>query len=260
MMTMKETGQTTYCKTCRGGGKIWETRDVPGYGKADFVIPCPVCGGSNLAQIRRERSNIKSAFYHAFLHEFQWDIYMEDEKPVDLRKMKAFVQTFSDRFTDWQAEGKGFYIYSKTRGSGKTFLASCLCNDVMEKYQITAKFVSASELVTIAKGADKAAVDDYQRDPISIFQRCALLAIDDLGQASGEWLQDILFRILDARMNDHLPIIVTSNMPISELPFDDRIIDRLNKLCFTLHLPDYCVRQKEANGEKKAFLQKLGVM
>lgn len=260
-MTTKATGQITFCKTCRGGGKIWETKEVPDYGLADFVIPCPVCGGSSLAQMRRERSNIKSAFHHAFLYEFQWDIYLDEkQQPVDLTKMQNFVQTFVDRFPDWQEEGKGYYIYSKTRGSGKTFLASCLCNDVMEKFRITAKFVSASELVTIAKGADKTAVDDFQRDPVSIFQRCALLVVDDLGQSGGEWLQDIVFRILDARMNDRLPTIVTSNMSISELPFDDRIIDRLNKLCFTLHLPDYCVRQKEANGEKKAFLQKLGVM
>lgn len=260
MTIMNVTGQTI-CPLCRGGGKIWEERDVPGYGKADFVIPCPACNGANLAQIRRERANIKSAFYHAFLHEFRWDIYMDEkQQQVDLSKMQGFVQTFADNFKAWDEEGKGFYIYSKTRGSGKTFLASCLCNEVMERERITAKFVSASELVTIAKSADKTAVDDYQRDPISIFQRCKLLAIDDLGQTGGDWLQDILFRVLDARMNDRLCTIVTSNMPIAELPFDDRIIDRLNKMCFTLHLPDYCVRQKEANGEKKAFLQKLGVM
>ena len=115
-------------------------------------------------------------------------------------------------------------------------------------------------MVTAAKSADKTAVDEYQRDPISIFQKCAVLAIDDLGQAGGEWLQDILFRILDARMNDRLPTLVTSNIPIQDLPFDDRITDRLQKMCFTIHLPDYCVRQKEANEEKRDFLKKLGVM
>ena len=264
MTSTKAIGQTysgTTCKVCRGGGKIWETRDVPGYGLADFVIPCPVCGGSSLGQIRRERANIKSAFYHAFLHEFDWGVYLDDkQQPIDLSEMQTFVQTFVDNWAAWRDEGKGFYIWSRMRGSGKTFLTSCLCNEVMERERITAKFVSASELVTIAKSADKTAVDEYQRDPVSIFQRCALLAIDDLGQTQGEWLQDILFRIFDARMNDRLPTLVTSNVPISELPFDDRITDRLQKMCFTIKLPDCCVRSKEAFAEKKAFLQKLGVM
>ena len=257
---MKAIGQN-FCKICRGGGKIWETRDVPGYGLADFVIPCPVCGGGNIGQVRRERANIKSAFYHAFLREFDWSVYVDEKgQTVDLHEMQTFVQTFVDRWEDWQKEGKGFYIWSKMRGSGKTFLASCLCNDLMERYGITAKFTSASELVTIAKTADKTAFDEYQRDPISIFQKCALLAIDDLGQTSGEWLQDILFRILDARMNDRLPTLVTSNVAISDLPFDDRITDRLTRLRFSIRLPDCCIRSKEAVNEKKAFLQRLGVM
>ena len=259
MQTTSATGRII-CKMCRGGGKIWETRNVPGYGPADFAIPCPSCNG-NLPTLRRQRSNIKSAFYHAFLREFDWTIYMDDaRKPIDLSETQKFVQTFVDDWKAWQEEGKGFYIWSKMRGSGKTCLASCLCNDLMEKYSTVAKFISASELVTAAKSADKTAVDEYQRDPISIFQKCAVLAIDDLGQAGGEWLQDILFRILDARMNDRLPTLVTSNIPIQDLPFDDRITDRLQKMCFTIHLPDYCVRQKEANEEKRDFLRKLGVM
>ena len=248
------------CKLCRGGGKVWETRDVPGYGKADFVVPCPNCKG-NLTMIRKQRANIKSAFYHAFLSEFDWGLYLDDaRKPVDLSETRKFVETFVTEWQSWQEEGKGFFIWSKMRGSGKTYLASCLCNELMERYGITAKFVSASELVTIARNADKSAVDEYLRDPISIFQKCALLAVDDLGQAGGEWLQDILFRVLDARMNDRLPTLVTSNMPIQDLPFEDRILDRLQKICFTIHLPDYCVRQKEANEEKREFLRKLGVM
>ena len=115
----------------------------------------------------------------------------------------------------------------------------------------------SGQTVCVAGGGNSAL-----QEAILLAGKCAkVIMLQDLPEFTGEKkLQDILFRVLDARMNDRLPTLVTSNMPIQDLPFEDRILDRLQKICFTIHLPDYCVRQKEANEEKREFLRKLGVM
>ena len=67
------------------------------------------------------------------------------------------------------------------------------------------------------------------------------------------------FRIIDKRYQKRGAMIVTSNVPLPELYFDDRLVDRLNAMTVTVKIPEYCVRAREANTRKRAILQKLGI-
>lgn len=241
-------------------------REVYGEGvTAEYAEKCPSCNGGHVEQVQevKKRADIPAAYYDKDYTAFNWDIYRDDKgNPVNTSEQKKYVDSFVRDYETWEEDGVGFYIYSRTKGSGKTFLSSCLCNELMEKYAIRTKFVSASNLLNIAKGADEKALDKYDRDPIGLLCNCKLLVIDDIGQKNtgGEWLTDILFRILDERTQNKRMTILTSNVKISELSFDDRIIDRINKACMLLPLPEYCVRAKESNANKIALFKKLGLM
>ena len=54
--------------------------------------------------------------------------------------------------------------------------------------------------------------------------------------------------------------VITSNMPVEEIPFDERIKDRINKMCMPMRLPEICVRSKEARANKIDLLKKVGLM
>lgn len=273
------------CKECGGTG--WLTELVPSaeayawdsFGKKtikgvyagetpcmiEYAVKCPVCnGGTAIVTRRRKQANIPAAFYDADMSDFRWDIYEDDAgNKIDLAKQQLFVESFLQNFKEWQDSGIGLYIWSKTKGSGKTFLASAICNTLIKKYHIKSKFVATVNLVSLEKNAsrDKYATT-YESDPIKELCDCDLLVLDDLGQTAsgGGWLEDILFRIFDTRMQKKAVTIVTSNRKMDAHNFDDRISDRMNDSLQPLPLPDYKVRSNNAKARKRTLLTKLGLM
>lgn len=239
-------------------------REVYGEGATEeYAEKCPSCNGGHVEQVQevKKRADIPTAYYEKKYDAFNWDIYRTDNgEKADIAQQKQLVDGFVRDFEEWENDGVGLYIWSKTKGSGKTFLASCLCNELMELKAIRTKFVSASNLLNIAKSADPNALDKYERDPIELLCNCKLLVIDDIGQKNtgGEWLTDILFKILDERMQAKRVTILTSNIKPTELTLDDRIIDRITKCTQPIPLPDYCVRAKDANRTKLELFKRLG--
>lgn len=256
------------CPVCGGSGWASDKRYIPemyGETSTEYAIPCPACKGGHDKKVAnvKGRANVPKAFYDADMSKFDWDLYIDDKGGrVDLSLQRKFVNSFIQDYPMWEAHGLGLYIWSHMKGSGKTFLASCICNELMKNNAMTTRFVSASDLINLAQSADKSSADKYERDPIGLLCDCKLLVIDDIGQKNtgDKWLQDILFRILDKRMNNRAVTIITSNIRLAQLEFDDRIVDRINRIVQPIPLPDYCVRVKQADEEKKRFLRERGLI
>lgn len=261
----------TKCKECNGTGWLIVEKDAePFYGEPargtilEFAQRCPACnGGQAIVEQTKKRAQLPASFYNAELKDFDWTIYRDDnDRQVDLAKQQQFVEAFVNEFKAWQEFGLGLYIWSHTRGSGKTFLASAICNTLIKKYGVKPKFVSAFDLINLDKSAstDKYATR-YEKDPIAELCECDLLVLDDLGKQNGDnWTRDIMYRITNSRMTEKRITIITSNARNSELPFDDKLTDRINKLTQNIPLPDYCVRAREANEEKRELYTKIGLI
>ena len=260
------------CPQCGGSGYVLRRMVTPEsksiYGEdipVEVAMECPSCNGGHDIKVESAMkiADIPQAYYDKRYNAFDWGIYTDSEgNSIDLSKQKGFVDSFLSAFDKWEAYGLGLYIWSRTKGSGKTFLASCLCNELINKYAMRTKFVSATNLLNIAQSGNKEAFNEYERDPIALLCNCKLLVIDDLGQKNSgtEWMTDILFRITDERMNKKLITIITSNIKMSELSMDDRVVDRINKMCQPIPLPDFCVRAKESNSMKVELFKELGLI
>lgn len=262
---------TNKCPRCGGSGyevvekSTEESREVYGDDRLiEYAVPCSYCNGGHAQRVqeRREHTNIPSAFYDSRLCDFDWTIYQDNQgHAVDLTKQKTIVESFIEKYDVWKKRGIGLYLYSHMRGSGKTFLASCICNELISKYPMNTKFVSASELIDLSKKGTTTG-SEYDKDPIELLCNCKLLCIDDLGQkqSGSDWTNDILFRIMDNRMQKQLVTIITSNIPIQELQIDDRIVDRINKICSPIPLPEFCVRSREAKKNQVELFKELGII
>lgn len=222
-----------------------------------FVVSCPYCKGGLVRRVKEvsDRTNLPIAYKGSTMNDFDWNIY-----GVDMGKKPQAVESFINDFVKWRDENKGLYIYSKEKGSGKTFLASCIANSLIKKYAISVKFVSANDLLDKAKISDTEGRNGKE-DPIKQYKECQLLIIDDLGQnKTGEaWLNDVLFGIIDTRYQNRRVTIATSNLKIHELPFDPRIIDRINEMTFMVDLPEVSIRTKKSNADKSDFLVAMGL-
>ncbi len=67
-------------------------------------------------------------------------------------------------------------------------------------------------------------------DTMSLLMGCDLLVLDDLGaENSSEYNLSQIYEIINARINRRLPMIVSTNFSVRELPerYSDRICSRL---------------------------------
>lgn len=241
------------CPVCRGSG--WEDCEIQ-QAVGDHIQTykavkrCTYCNGGHARKVADAliAADIPEG---RSLSDFDWSLYGED-----LTREKRIVNQFVERFPDFEREGMGLFITSRTRGSGKTFLSSAVGGELISRYEASIRFVSASNLIEISKQKR-----DDGGDPLDGLISCRVLILDDLGQqrTGRDWLTDLLFRIIDARYQAKKIVIVTSNVALAELDFDDRVVDRLNAMTLTIKIPEYCVRARDANTRKKAILTRLGI-
>ena len=229
------------CPHC-GKGKITHFVLEPNYGIVERTKPCEFCDCERDARINhvKQYADIPAAYYNDDLSKFDWTAYLDENgNVVDLSKIKEFIELYIKNFDSDECKGEGIFFCSKICGSGKTYLASCIANELIKRYAITAKFVSASELIAL----------DKQNDG-SIGGLCTtkLLVVDDLGvnQSAKLWNDNVLFRIFDHRMNYKLSTLITSNSRIDKLKIDGRIAGRIYDRHFEILLPEFDVRSKKA--------------
>lgn len=231
----------------------------------DFGTPCPECAGGEERKttIVKKQSGIPSAYYDKRYSEFDWSIYSDNaEMKAEAEMIKKTTDSFIKLFEKWEEHKTGLYLWNKIKGSGKTFLASCICNELIATRGIGTKFVNASDLLEISRTENPEERDEYKRFPIKLLYECKLLVLDDLGQKNcgNGWMEDVLFKILDERMNRGRLLIITSNISIDELPFDERLTDRLNKMCHSIEMPRKSVRAQESFKDKADLFKEVGLL
>ena len=93
---------------------------VERYGQsADFFIPDGAILDGQIDS-RRVRSGMPVEYMSKDGKDFDWGQYSEDVE-IQKRIANAFVYSFAT----FRKQGRGLYIYSSTKGSGKTLLACC---------------------------------------------------------------------------------------------------------------------------------------
>ena len=245
-------GTGNECPVCHGTG--WELYEEAVLGYSTVPIPyareCRRC-----AQKRRafDATGTPREFYSAQYTQFDFGIY----KSAGMDKMKELCDSFVYEFgKNWEAEGKGLYLWSAAPGSGKTFLACCIAKTVMMKNDAQLRFVTEPDyLVSVQEGYKR---DRGLPDPSEIYRKCRLLVLDDLGtQKDSEWVQQEMFRLINWRTDNRLVTIYTSNFDPASLKFNDRTKSRLRKSSITLHMPEESIRQRKADEEQARFIERI---
>lgn len=237
------------CPVCGGSGWELNLSDVEGYDKPlEFARRCTRCSGVRRLQ---DKTNVPPQFYEADLSKFRFDIYSRN-----MGKMDKLARNFFNKFREWEKAGKGLYIWSKTPGSGKTFLSCCLGKSIMMRYDLHMRFVTVPDYlaaVGVSYKREQGAEDESQ-----VFRKCDLLILDDVGtQKSGDWQEQELFRIINERLNAGNVTIYTANMPPEDLNVSERTIDRIMKSSVVIQMPEESIRRKRAKEEQEDFLTRM---
>ena len=214
----------------------------------DYGEPCPYCnGGQAFVEGLMQKANIPETYYDVDMDKFDWTVY-----GTDISKQKTLAEKWILQHKQFQEQGFGLYIWSRTRGSGKTYLASAICNSMMKTHRRRTKFVNVAQLIDISQ----------EQDGLQQLSDAEVLVLDDLGQSGTrtDWINDLLYNIFEGRGNRKRLTIVTSNISPQELQIDDRIADRMNQQMIELKLPEVRVRSAKATETKMLLLKNLNII
>lgn len=209
------------------------------------------CRCNSHIQTSSDLTGVPDILREADIYKFDFGCY-----GVDTSKLKEIIMSFFGDYKKWKASGKGLYLFSKTSGSGKTFLACCLGKSVMMKYGIVMRFITAPNYIDKVSEGYTLSKQGIMDSPADTYRECELLILDDLGtQLSSEWQMQELFKLVNDRVAKGLVTIYTSNLEISKLNVDERIRSRIYGSSIALQMPEESVRTKKANEAQKDFLK-----
>lgn len=144
-------------------------------------------------------------------------------------KVSDACKRYVECWDEMRANNIGVLFYGSV-GTGKSFLASCIGNGLLDR-QVSVAATNFPRLLNLLQ-------DTYEKqallDRLSIYK---LLIVDDLGvERDSAYAEEQIFNIIDARSSSELPVIVTTNLTLEELERPTsmqyaRIYDRVLEMC-----------------------------
>ena len=173
-------------------------------------------------------------------------------------KLSTAARRYVDNFDTMKAKGKGLLLFGPV-GTGKTFLAACIANALIDRH-IPCLVTNFSRLVNTIQG-------NYQnrQEEMDKLNKYTLLVIDDLAaERKTEYMDEVVYNIIDARYRSGLPLIVTTNLTREELqnPSDmakQRVYSRLFEMCVPIEVAGADRRKKKLRNDYDEMSELLGL-
>lgn len=208
------------CPHCHGQGYV--TYDVP-FGHPEFgKLHICICRKSEVEAQTRERlyamsnlDELKNLTFESF--DPRGRIGIGPFQADSLERAFNQAQQFSRRQQGWLILQGGY-------GCGKTHLAAAITNEAAA-LGVPALFITVPDLLDQLRFAYNNPEQTFE-ERFEEVRRAPLLILDDFGtQSATEWAEEKLFQILNFRYINHLPLVVTTNLPLDDI--EARIRSRL---------------------------------
>jgi DNA replication protein DnaC len=144
-------------------------------------------------------------------------------------------------------------VYTGQAGAGKTYLAASIANELVSRNK-NVLFVVVPDLLDEMRATyDRKDVSEY--DLLDSAKTIPVLILDDLGAHNyTDWTRNRIYSILNYRVNENLPTVVTTNLHHAEIAqhLGERTASRLFQMCrmFKLSVPQDIRRQQYYLREK----------
>lgn len=238
--------------SCNGSGFIRVAQVENGEEVVRFK-KCECMGVKQRPEIKRQ-SKIPLEYQNCTIKSFDIGLYQDQETA---RSAKKAAVNFVTNFIAFQQQGKGVYLYSKTKGSGKTRLACSIANALIQTQKIQVKFLRTLDLLDMIKDTYKKNSGLSEKEVLDSIKYSKVLILDDIGaEKPTEWVCGIFLSLLDYRISNRLVTLFTSNVHKEKLKLDERVVDRIYKMALDIHLPEESIRRLESEKEAEA-LKKL---
>jgi DNA replication protein DnaC len=141
----------------------------------------------------------------------------EDYNPVCVEAVTALgmVRAYANAFDEYRTNGTTLFLLGNP-GTGKNFLAACLCKDVVSQGH-TALHTTAAKLVRRIRESWRKE-GDGEFSALATFTEPDLLVIDEVGMQKGTDDEAIrLFDVINERYENEQPVVIISNLNVKDL-------------------------------------------
>lgn len=205
----------------------------------DIKYSCLLCNDTGVVETEYckcfqealKKEAFRSANLPIMMDEQSFDTFRIDAYPEEEQESMATVFAVCKEFSqDFSAGSKeNLYLYGAP-GLGKTFLSSCIAKEVIEKgygvfYQPAYKIFRIFEDYKFSQ--ENKSINKYHIDKI---MNSDLLIIDDLGaEMATAYTAEVLFDLINTRINEKLPTIINTNLDFPDLEtiYSARITSRI---------------------------------
>ena len=240
-----------YCGKCHTPKEAFFAKNLVLMGKNRHPIECACCKAKREQQevaIRQQkhRDLVRRLKAEGFSDTamLNWTFENDNGHSPQMHHAHRYVE-------QWQtirSENLGLLLWGSV-GTGKSFLAGCIANALMEQ-EVPVRMTNFARIMNELNSSfsgRNAVVDRLCCYP--------LLIIDDFGMERGtEYALEQVYNIVDSRYRSQKPLIVTTNLTLDEIrhPQDTahaRIYDRILEMC----VPVSCIGAsfRKENAQKK---------
>lgn len=181
-----------------------------------------------------------------------WTFENDNGRSPQMHHARCYVE-------QWQAmrsENLGLLLWGGV-GTGKSFLAGCIANALMEQ-EVPVRMTNFARILNELNSSFSG-----RNDIVDKLCRYPLLIIDDFGMERGtEYGLEQVYNVIDSRYRSGKPLVVTTNRTLQELqnPEDTahaRIYDRLLEMCSPLCFTGENLRKAAAQGKMEQLKRLL---
>ena len=180
-----------------------------------------------------------------------WTFENDSGKCPQMEKAHFYVE----HWETMRSENIGYLLWGNV-GTGKSYLAGCIANALMEREIPVCMTNFATILNDLFKGVEG------RNEYITGLSAYPLLILDDFGMERGtEYGLEQVYHVIDSRYRSSKPLIVTTNLTLEQIQHPEdtphaRIYDRILEMCVPVRFTGGNFRRVTAQ-QKMERLRKL---
>lgn len=209
------------CPLCQDRGIILE---------GDVAKPCN-CMQQKKVENRFRYARMARSLMHCRFEQFNLEYYDSASHPahrMNAHKALTAAREFVENCEEQESAGLGL-LFTGPVGSGKTFLAACIANALIERDK-RVLFLVVPDLLDELRATFNNKGEYSELDLLDTAREIPILVLDDLGAHNyTEWTKNRLYSIINFRLNEQLPTVITTNLSLEEMEnyLGDRTTSRL---------------------------------
>ena len=238
---------------CSGNGLVF-LKNQFGEVKTQFCK----CRDEKLQDKRLQFANIPTEFSELTVKSYNTELYTKEYDKQIARIAKRKVSNYVKQFEEYELKGKGLYLFSNTKGSGKTRLSVSLGNALLSIKHKQVKFITMVDMLREIKNTYNKESKSTESQLIESINNVGILILDDIGvEQPTLWVNEILNSIFDTRMKYQKVTIFTSNCAMENLDHDDRVKSRIFKMAMPIKMPEEDIRISQSKEENRVLQDQL---